>query len=334
MNYWKIIMLILFCYRMTNAKLTNPFKIKHPLQNWNIIQTKGQSLIKIIRPQNIVPTLFLCFTGGWITNPSIKQLLSSPTFIVSSLNTIQVMSSSMVINDIFDLEIDKINNPTRPLVTGELTKKEAILFNCIIIGSIELLSFFYLTNTLNLIVNLALLNVTLYTPIFKKIVFVKNLSCAFLVSFSLFFSGLATTNIQNMYTITMSEKTKELLWIASRTIFFGSLYNELLLDMHDYEGDKQNKIYTIPVIFGLNNSLVLANRIMKVNIVWHSLKITQLYNYKYGLLFFCIISPMLHSLKEIKQSKFSKKSIYNAIKKTNIPLFLVLSYLCLLVKII
>jgi 4-hydroxybenzoate polyprenyltransferase len=295
----------------------------------NIIKTKTQGFIRIIRPQNIIPTLFLCFTGGWIVNPSVQSLFNSPNFIVSSINAVTVMSSSMIINDIFDLEIDKINNPKRPLVTGEITKTDALIFNCFLIGLTELLSFKYLASNSILFVNLALLNVTIYTPILKRILFIKNLSCAFLVSFSLFFSGLACINNN----IPLNNKSNSLLWIAARTIFFGSLFNELLLDMHDYEGDKQNNIQTIPVVFGLNNSWVLATLIMKINIAWNSFHIMYLFNYQIGIFLLLILSPLLYNLRTIKKSGFSKTSISNVINNSNIPLFLLLIYLCILVKL-
>ena len=342
MNYWRVLMLLLFCNFINGLTFANNLhKEPHNNQHINtlivskkdnintIIKTKTRGFVKIIRPQNIIPTLFLCFTGGWIVNPSIQSLFNSPKFIVSSINAVTVMSSSMIINDIFDLEIDKINNPRRPLITGEITKSDALIFNGFLIGFTELLSFKYLATNSILYVNFALLNISIYTPILKKILFIKNLSCAFLVSFSLFFSGLACMNNN----ISLNNKSNSLLWIAARTIFFGSLFNELLLDMHDYEGDKQNNIQTIPVVFGLNNSWVLATIIMKINIVWNSLKIMYLFNFQTGLLLLMILSPLLYNLRTIKNSRFSKDSISNAISNSNVPLFLLLIYLCILQKI-
>ena len=300
-------------------------------KTFNKIKTKAGGFVKIIRPQNIIPTLFLCFTGGWIVNPSIKNLLSSPKFIVSSINAITIMSSSMIINDIFDLEIDKINNPTRPLVTGEITKTDAILYNCFLVGLTEILSFKYLNRQLILFVNLALLNITIYTPLLKRILFIKNISCAALVSFSLFFSGLAS--LYNTTIIIINPKNRSLLMVAVRTIFFGSLYNELLLDMHDYEGDFENNIPTVPVIYGLQNSLVLATLIMKLNILWNSLHLIYLFNFPLGMLLLFILSPSLYKLKYIKRNGFSKYSIIKSINETNPPLFMLLIYLCFLTTI-
>jgi 4-hydroxybenzoate polyprenyltransferase len=103
--------------------------------------------------------------------------------------------------------------------------------------------------------------------------------------------------------------------------------------MHDYEGDKQNNIQTIPVVFGLEKSWVLANIIMKTNIAWNSFHIMYLYNFQIGMLFSFILYPLLFDLRRIKISGFSKESISKSISNSNIPLFLILIYLCILQKI-
>ena len=337
MKLWFFVILLLFCNRLNGLSLINNInRTKNELsiikknKIINNIKRKTGGFLNIIRAHNIIPTLFLSFTGGWIVNPSIRQLLSSPKFIVTSINSVSVMSISMIVNDLFDLEIDKINNPKRPLVTGEVTKKEAMVYNCLLVALTEILSFKYLTPELNIFVNLALLNVTIYTPVLKRILFIKNLSCAFLISFSIFFSGLASISL---HTLSLNNKSSSLLWVAARTIFLGSLFNELLLDMHDYEGDKQNNIHTFPVVFGLNNSWFLANIIMKINILWNSLQMMHLFDFQIGIILLFILSPILYNLKNIKKDGFSKDSIIKSIKETNSPLFILLIYLCILAKI-
>jgi len=82
---------------------------------------------------------------------------------------------------------------------------------------------------LNLIIQLSILNIIIYTPILKKITFIKNISCASLISFAPIFSGL-TTNINNNYC---------LLYTLCGMIFLGSFYNEILLDIRDKDDDEK-----------------------------------------------------------------------------------------------
>jgi geranylgeranylglycerol-phosphate geranylgeranyltransferase len=138
------------------------------------IQNKTNQFLKLIRCKNIIPTLFLCGTGGWLMNPSVSSLLHSKSYIVSSIDTLLIMSASMIINDLFDLEIDKINNPERPLVTGAITKSEAIVTTLLLTGISEYLNIVFLPSSLQPIIHLSVLFIYLYTPVFKKIMVIKN----------------------------------------------------------------------------------------------------------------------------------------------------------------
>ena len=91
--------------------LCNHYK-KEPRENLlhenllQIIAKKRIGFLKIIRHKNILPTFFLCFSGGWIMCPSWVGLWSNPHFLVTTIITILVMSTSMIINDLFDLDIE------------------------------------------------------------------------------------------------------------------------------------------------------------------------------------------------------------------------------------
>ena len=289
----------------------------------NIIE-KFQSLYILIRPNNIIPTTLLSITGGWIMNPSIQKLLSSTSFIISIINTVLIMSSSMVINDIFDIPIDKINSLDRPLVNGKITKIEASLFALTLIGLTEYLTYFYLPDNLKLIIQLAIIQICIYTPILKKILFIKNISCAALVAFSLFFSGISTTTHLIDY-----NKNLGILSISMSLIFFGSLCNEVLLDIRDKEGDRKNNIITIPVVFGNDFSLVFANVILYFNLISNSLSIMYLYNsIDKALIIPVIFSPLIVNINKIKKANFSEESIINYMKYSNYPLIIILIYIC------
>ena len=151
------------------------------------IQNKTNHFLKLIRVKNVFPTLFLCGAGGWLMNPSISSLLHSKSYIFSTIDTILIMSASMVINDLYDFEIDKINSPERPLITGAITKGEAIVTTLLLTCISEYLNLFFLPPNLQPIIHLSVLFIYLYTPVFKKIMVIKNISCAAIVSFKFFF---------------------------------------------------------------------------------------------------------------------------------------------------
>ena len=82
------------------------------------------------------------------------------------------------------------------------------------------------------------------------------------MSFSLFYAGLVSTNHEYM----PLNKNFGIFSLVLTLIFMGSFYNELLLDMRDYDGDKQNNIVTIPVLFGKKYAWLLSNGVLTFNI--------------------------------------------------------------------
>jgi len=281
---------------------------------------KCKNLLKLIRYKNILPTFLLSLTGGLLINPT--KILSC-VFLISVINTILIMSSSMVINDIFDINIDKINNNDRPLINGDITIKESVIFLCILLGLTEYLSIHFLSTNLQNIIHYSMIFITIYTPVLKRIPFIKNISCAFLVSFSIFFSGLSTGNIK-------LNKNYYLFLITISLIFFGSLYNELLLDMRDYEGDKKNKIYTIPVLFGNKISWNIVNVILNTSIILNTSALIYLLNFYFGVILLFIFIPIKNELYTIKKYNYYKNIIISSINNTTEPLYFLLLYMIIL----
>jgi len=300
------------------------FKINNKNNNYQTtinykIKNKKNNFMTLIRSENIFPTLLLSFSGGWIVNPSIYNLLKNKSFIVSNIVTILIMCSSMIINDIVDINIDKINNPNKQLVSGSVKISEAFIYLFILLFTTQLLSINYLPIKMQYITNLSILNILLYTPIFKKITFIKNLYCAFLVSFSIIFSSLAFNNNLN---------NNILLKTLFISLFYGSFHNELLLDINDKEGDKINGIYTVPVIFGNKKSV---NFLLITNIlvmIYNSYLLKKYYTLKVTFLLSIIFSKLFLDLINIKKNNYEKSIIRNSVKNSNISLFLLLLYYC------
>jgi len=290
--------------------------------------SKIKNLVKLIRPKSILPTLFLCGAGGFIMNPSLTNLIHSKTFITSVSSTILILSSSMVINDVYDVKIDKINNPGRPIASGKVKIYEALLLYLSLIGSAEALSLRFLPEMQQYIINFIIFLTGIYTPFLKRLPLFKNLSCAWIVSLTLFFSGVSSSQ-----TIIVSENNNfGILSIAMSLVFYGSLSNEILLDIRDYAGDKANKIYTLPVIFGKRFSLVCASIITNLNIMSNSLALMYITanNAIFGILLAIICSPISFNLFKLKNNEYSGNEISKVVNETTKPLFFMLLYLCVI----
>jgi 4-hydroxybenzoate polyprenyltransferase len=274
--------------------------IKPNLKLYHKPNEKLQDYLSLIRYNNILPTALLNISGGLIINPSIK-IFSSIPFIITIINTFLITSSSMIINDLYDFEIDKINNPTRPLVTGKININEAKYLTIGLLSLTEILTFIFLNKKLNLIIQLAIINIIIYTPILKKITLIKNISCALLISFAPIFSGLALNTNNSLF---------KMITVTS-LIFLGSLYCEILLDIRDREGDKKYNIKTIPVLFGNDKTFYFAATILFSIIIY-----TRFFEYGFylwGLLIF--------DLYRIKKNNYLSDLINKVTSNTHVYLF-------------
>lgn len=296
----------------------------------NIIKDKSAHFLELIRYENILPTTALSIAGGWIANPSLDGLLHAPAFLTATVDTLLIMSSSMIINDLVDIPLDKINNPTRPLITGKVSVQEAITYLVALLSLAELLNFSYIPANFQNVAHLAILSILSYTPVLKHIFIVKNISCALLISFAVFFAGLTSSGESMPLSSIFINNRVALLYITSSLLFFGSLYTELLLDLCDVEGDKLHNIPTIPVMFGIKPTLNIVTILTTINIVVNSYGITYFYDGQSGVLFAFLSSHLLFQLKNIYLENFTKESIIKSVKNTTMPLVALLLYLCFL----
>jgi len=255
--------------------------------------------------------------------PSLKDILKNGAFFVGLVNTLLILSSSMIVNDIYDIEIDRKNNPDRPLVTGEISKPVAIDMVIGFLGAAELFNLAFLPESLFHIVHAAILQILIYTPLLKKIPGIKNVSCATLVAFSMVFSALIISSQENI----IKNVNYPLFSILVSTVFLGSLYNEILLDVCDVSGDRENHIWTLPVLFGKNGAISILGLILLFGLNVCYTRFISIYKKPLqGLPIVLLFSPMVYHLFQIKRHKFEKNVILCAVRQTNIPLLLSVGY--------
>ena len=178
----------------------------------------------------------------------------------------------------------------------------------------------FLPSNLHPMVHLSIAHILLYTPVLKKILIIKNISCALLVTFSLFFTGLSASHHGFML-----NKNVDLLIILSNLIFTGSWSNEILLDIRDYEGDQQQNLKTLPTVFGKKIAWYIALLVIFIGTTINSLELGYLFNNKIAFVFSLLYIPQIYHLFQIKKD-FSNGTILRYMKYTNKTLFALLLY--------
>src|SRR6056297_1858936 len=104
------------------------------------IYKKIGGLIKLLRPELPFAAGICVIIGEIITLGSIPSL--SELFLGFTWGFF-LSGSAMILNDYFDIEVDKVNAPNRPLPSGLISPKTAIIFT-IVISLLGLLSSFFI----------------------------------------------------------------------------------------------------------------------------------------------------------------------------------------------
>jgi len=108
--------------------------------------TKNMSFAKVLwrftRPHTIIGSALAIPSLHLFASPSLRQGLSSQTFISVVFAMIPSLLMNLYIvglNQITDVEIDKINKPTLPIAAGDLSEKKAIII--VLVSLISSLAF-------------------------------------------------------------------------------------------------------------------------------------------------------------------------------------------------
>lgn len=260
--------------------------------------------LNLIRYQNLVfIALMQVFIKYGLFQPfGVDTALTNFSFALLVIATICIAAAGNIINDIYDVEIDKVNKPNKVLIGKRISERNAnrlfVLFNIagVAIG-------FYLANSIGkpsfaalFIVFSALLY--LYASYLKGILLIGNLLVSALVAMSLIIVALfdlfPAITPQNQ--ATQSAVFKIVLHYALFA-FFINFIREIIKDLQDINGDKKGGINTLPITLGRKRTIsivFLLGVFMTLGVVFYMYE--KLYNQQTLLLYFlfAIVAPLLY----------------------------------------
>src|SRR5438105_12714585 len=74
---------------------------------------------------------FAVVVGEFVSKPPAIPLLYS---VFGYLTGFAICAFSMVVNDYYDVEVDRVNQPSRPLPSGQVSKKGAVAVAAVMLG--------------------------------------------------------------------------------------------------------------------------------------------------------------------------------------------------------
>ena len=154
-------------------------------------------------------------------------------FLTASL----MMAGTMILNDIYDLSTDRVNNPTRPLVAGRVGLSEARALS-VLFSAVSIVFAIVLGLYTTLIALLALYLMVYYNTRGKRTGLLGNIVVSFNVALPFFYGGVAVNNL------------RPLLFVFSTLAFLANLGREVAKGIPDAVGDKETGIRTVAVMHG------------------------------------------------------------------------------------
>jgi geranylgeranylglycerol-phosphate geranylgeranyltransferase len=264
--------------------------------------SKVSAYIQISRPLNFLITFLVAIVASII---SINGNYSLAEIFFAGLSAALTASAGNVINDYFDVKIDIVNKPQRVLPSGRLTLKEAKYFYIILSASALIISSLINVNAFILVL-IALTFLFFYSYQVKKIPLVGNIIVSFLAGLVFIYGGVAVNNIS----------------AALIPSFFALLINfirEIVKDMEDVEGDRQNGIKSFPISYGFKKSKKMVVFITTVLIILTLLPfIINIYEIEYFIVVMVFVNPLL---VYIIKSLYDNDSIKNLTKLSNLLKF-------------
>ncbi|PKL71245.1 MAG: geranylgeranylglycerol-phosphate geranylgeranyltransferase, partial [Methanobacteriales archaeon HGW-Methanobacteriales-2] len=148
------------------------------------------------------------------------------------------------INDYFDHKIDAINKPERPIPSGRISLKTALIYSLslFLVGIILAFSINFL---LGMIAFLSSILMVFYARDLKTKCLIGNLSISFLTGLCFVFGGIAVGQI--MVSIYLGFYA-----------FLMTMAREIVKDMEDMEGDREEGATTLPLVYGTRTSSIIA----------------------------------------------------------------------------
>lgn len=225
--------------------------------------------IQLARPINLLISALSIFVAAFITG-TLEPVYN---VIMACLAGAVITAGANTINDYYDLEIDKINKPNRPLVTG-IVKPEAAF----ILSLQEFVLGIFLSVFINLHAFLIALTASIliffYSYLFKRMPLIGNFIVSLSTGMAFLYGGVAVNRIQ--FTI-----------IPAILAFFFHFGREIIKDIQDMEGDAQRNVRTFPILYGKAAALIMTSLNF---IILVPLLIIPYYINWYGIKYLVIVS--------------------------------------------
>ncbi|WP_192501588.1 geranylgeranylglycerol-phosphate geranylgeranyltransferase [Flavobacterium sp. PL002] len=232
------------------------------------------NFLNLIRYKNLLMLAFmqLIFRYGFLKMQNITLALADWQYLLLVLSTVLIAAAGYVVNNIFDQETDLQNKPEQVIVGKSFPETTA--YNIYIaLNSVGVGIGFYLSNVIEkpgfaVVFILIAASLYIYASSLKQMPIVGNIIVALLLSFSIIIIG-----IFDIYPVINPENKALMASFFSILLdyalyaFMLNLLREIVKDLEDINGDYNQGMRTLPIIFGTQRTVKLVFALSFIPIV-------------------------------------------------------------------
>jgi geranylgeranylglycerol-phosphate geranylgeranyltransferase len=226
------------------------------------------ALLVIIRPQNCIIgglTVLAGIAMGYKSMPVLTPFSSFlDAFLFGYLTYFFVAAAGNVVNDIFDVEVDRINRPERVLPSGRMTIRQAWAY-VVFLGALGVL-FAWLNGPLGTVIVIVFQIIGYaYASKVKELGLAGNFMVAFSFAFGVIYGSFIYGEIIGHLFIPIPS------WLFFLTAFMILQARETIKGSEDVEGDKLRDVRTIARVYGYRVAAGVAAVMNMVGVLCYSL---------------------------------------------------------------
>ncbi len=204
-------------------------------------RVQASGLLELARPGNAIAAGVLTFTGAFVAGGTRTEAWVIAAAVVA---TVFATAAGNAINDYFDRDIDRINRPDRPIPRGAVSPRGTILYaGALFVGAVVAALALPLLAIAIAVINL--LALLAYTELFKGTPGVGNVVVAYLTGSTFLFGGAAVGRPWGAV-------------VLFALAALATLAREIVKDVEDVAGDREEGLKTLPIVIGQRPALVIA----------------------------------------------------------------------------
>ncbi|MEA3504664.1 MAG: geranylgeranylglycerol-phosphate geranylgeranyltransferase [Bacteroidota bacterium] len=229
------------------------------------------NFLKLIRWPNLVIVILtqLCvkyfLINALLSDENISTEVSFFSMLILVLATVFVTASGYIINDIYDIDTDKVNKPTKQFVGKEISVKQSwrlyLVFSVVGFALGVVFGFMLGVPWLGVIFFVIELLLWGYSFWMKSIALIGNFAVAILSAFVIVIVWLP----EFLLSENLGEMTF-LVLIYSLFAFMVSLIREIIKDTEDIKGDAAIKCLTLPIVIGKPKTKIVVSVLILLSI--------------------------------------------------------------------